>query len=167
MSNKHFDIEDDEIRIISPKGKSLRKRVSKKTRRIIAGFIVPVIIILLIMTIWLIARSGSDSKPVSPVGNNTENQASAIPPQSAIPIKKSDAFCIVKDTIVNDTPLRIITPRNAIPTLEVGYQPSADSTAVLAALAADVRGDNGMIAGAFVLKGNFLVKGKPKPDSAQ
>ncbi|MDE5976239.1 MAG: phosphodiester glycosidase family protein [Muribaculaceae bacterium] len=91
-----------------------------------------------------------------------ESLPSAISTQSPIPLKKIDAFCVVKDTTVNDTPLSIITPHNVSPTLEVRYEPEADSTAVLAAMAADVRGDNGMIAGAFVLKGNLLSKGQAK-----
>lgn len=69
----------------------------------------------------------------------------------------------VKDTIVNDIPLRIFVPLNSKPRLEVGYQVVEDrANNILVFQAADVRADNKKIVGAFVLRGKPLSWGLSK-----
>lgn len=69
----------------------------------------------------------------------------------------------VKDTIINDIPLRIFVPKNAAPKLEVGYDClDKKEENILFFQAADVRADNGKIVGAFVLKGEPLSWGLSK-----
>lgn len=72
------------------------------------------------------------------------------------------ASTIISDTVCGSTPLVILTPQNAVPSLYVGNDIFADSTVVLAAQAADIRLDNGGIVGTFVLDGNLLSKGQSK-----
>lgn len=71
------------------------------------------------------------------------------------------SFVEVVDTVVNNRGLLILTPENARPSLVVGQVPN-DSSIVLLAQAADVRSDNGKIAGSFVLNGELLSKGEAK-----
>ncbi len=68
----------------------------------------------------------------------------------------------LRDTIVNDIPMRLFIPHNATMELHVGKMNKADTTVIYAAQAADVRADNGGIVGAFVLKGEPLAWGLSK-----
>jgi len=59
----------------------------------------------------------------------------------------------IRDTIINDIPIRMYIPHHAEMSLQIGRMNRQDTTIVYAAQAADVRADNGGIVGAFVLKG--------------
>lgn len=67
----------------------------------------------------------------------------------------------LRDTI-NDIPLDIYIPHNAIPELVLGVPDIHDKNIVLTTQAADIRADNGKIVGAFVLKGKPLSWGLSK-----
>ena len=71
-------------------------------------------------------------------------------------------FIEIRDTIINDIPLRIFIPHNADPTLHVGPLDKRDTTIVFAAQAADIRADNMKIVGSFVLAGEPLASGSSK-----
>ena len=71
-------------------------------------------------------------------------------------------FCEIKDTVINDIPLKIYIPHNAEMTLHVGRIPQENKDIVYIAQAADVRADNGGIVGAFVLKGKPMSWGLSK-----
>lgn len=58
----------------------------------------------------------------------------------------------LRDTI-NDIPLDIYIPHNAVPELMIGVPDIFDKSIVLTTQAADIRADNGKIVGAYVLKG--------------
>ena len=66
------------------------------------------------------------------------------------------------DTAINDVPMRLFIPHNAEMSLHLGAIDKSDSTIVYAAQAADVRADNGKIAGAFVIDGEPIAKGLSK-----
>ena len=59
----------------------------------------------------------------------------------------------IRDTTINDIPLRLYIPHNATMSLHIGKMDKTDSTIIYTAQAADIRADNGKIVGAFVLKG--------------
>lgn len=59
----------------------------------------------------------------------------------------------MKDTLINDIPMRIFIPHNAELSLHIGKMNKEDKSVIYTAQAADVRADNGGIVGAFVLKG--------------
>ena len=59
----------------------------------------------------------------------------------------------IRDTLINDIPIRIFIPHNAEMSLHIGRMDKEDPSVIYAAQAADVRADNGGIVGAFVLKG--------------
>ena len=67
----------------------------------------------------------------------------------------------LRDTI-NDIPLDIYIPHNAVPELVLGVPDIHDKSIVLTTQAADIRADNGKIVGAFVLKGKPLSWGLSK-----
>lgn len=71
-------------------------------------------------------------------------------------------FTEIRDTVINDIPLKIYIPHNAEMSLHVGRMNKQDTTVIYAAQAADVRADNGGIVGAFVLKGTPLSWGLSK-----
>lgn len=62
-------------------------------------------------------------------------------------------FTEIRDTLINDIPLRIYIPHNAEMSLLIGRMDKTDTSVVYVAQAADVRADNGGIVGAFVLNG--------------
>lgn len=67
----------------------------------------------------------------------------------------------LRDTI-NDIPLDIYIPHNAVPGLALGVPDIHDKSIILTTQAADIRADNGKIVGAFVLKGKPLSWGLSK-----
>ena len=67
----------------------------------------------------------------------------------------------LRDTI-NDIPLDIYIPHNAVPELVLGVPDLHDKGIVFTTQAADIRADNGKIVGAFVLKGKPLSWGLSK-----
>lgn len=69
---------------------------------------------------------------------------------------------IVTDTLIDTLHLRIFTPYNATPELHIGRLDTADTDIILAAMAADLRRDNGRIVGAFVHAGEPLSWGLSK-----
>ncbi len=74
----------------------------------------------------------------------------------------TDGFAERRDTVINDIPLAVFIPHNAVPSLHVGRLDPADTTIVFAAQAADIRADNGGIVGAYVLNGKPLAWGLSK-----
>lgn len=68
----------------------------------------------------------------------------------------------IRDTVINDIPLKLYIPHNAQMSLQIGAIDKNDTTIVYAAHAADVRADNGGIVGAFVLAGEPLAWGVSK-----
>lgn len=150
---KHFeDIKDDEIRIIS------RKEVIRKPlyRRWWFWTAVVAAVVLLAVALALALRPKT-AKPFEV----TEPLAESVPVAPTI-VKSEPATVLVRDTVVNDVPLRIHTPVNAVPELLVGIPDTNDKSVVLCLQAADIRADNHEIVGAFVLKGELLSRGVAK-----
>ncbi len=72
------------------------------------------------------------------------------------------SYTVVDDTTINDIPLRIYTPSGGRMELAVCHHPEKNENVILAAHAADLRGDDGTPAGAFVYNGELLAKGHSK-----
>lgn len=158
------DIEDDQIFIIGESGK--RKHLFRNV------LIIIVVLALLIIGVRLLVVSSSPN-----VGNGKYNQLISEPAlfepneiyennQSAKIGKTIDSLKIgyteIKDTLINDIPIRIFIPHNAEMILHVGKMDRNDKNVIYAAQAADVRADNGGIVGAFILKGEPLAWGLSK-----
>lgn len=69
------------------------------------------------------------------------------------PDSLAPGYTEIRDTLINDIPIRIFIPHNAELTLHIGRMNKEDKSIIYAAQAADVRADNGGIVGAFVLNG--------------
>lgn len=150
---KHFeDIKDDEIRVIS------RKEVIRKPlyRRWWFWTAVVAAVVLLAVALALALRPKT-AKPVEVTGPLAES----VPVAPTI-VKSEPATVLVRDTVVNDVPLRIHAPVNAVPELVIGIPDTSDKSVVLCLQAADIRADNKEIVGAFVLKGELLSRGVAK-----
>lgn len=178
MSDKRLDIGDDEIRVIAPNGtQSPRNDRKRRRRRYVYAAIAIIAAAAAVVTVLTVFRpdNANEAEPedVSMVPENetdavlrgdTEDQAININADVDIDNMTADngRYASRRDTTVNGTRLIILTPHGAIPTLEVGNSLVADTTVILAAQAADIRRDNGEIAGTYVLKGELLSKGEAK-----
>lgn len=147
------NIGDDEIRIIGDR-KSTKPRCSRWVIVPISVLIIGLIVLLLFISI----------KQYQPIEENAVpslfEQISA--PNVSIDEEYIHGFCELRDTMINDIPLRLFIPHNARATLHKGKLDKADTTIVYVSMAADVRADNGDILGAYVLQGRPLAWGLSK-----
>lgn len=153
---RYDDISDDEIRII---GHSDEPRNTKRV-----ALIAFAVVAIVGAALALIFVGGNDA-----TAPETEQQ---IPIYGEEPMVVEEAevfnttrlsrievaaeergFTELRDTIINDVPLRIYIPHNAELTLHVGRVDREDRDIVYTAEAAFIRADNHAILGAFVLKG--------------
>ena len=146
------NIGDDEIRIIGD-------RKSTKPRR--RWVIVPISVFIIGLIVLLSFISIKQYQPIE------ENEAPSLfeqisAPNVSIDEEYAQGFCELRDTMINDIPLRIFIPHNAQATLHKGKLDKADTTIVYVSMAADVRADNGDILGAYVLQGRPLAWGLSK-----
>ena len=165
MNHWNSDINDDEIRIISSGGNDNKpdNKNSKPRKRPVVYLCVIVALIMLAAIVLLIFSSKETADPQVTVDDcSTEAVVKSEP--GPIPAQASDAksYCVRKDTTVNGAELCIITPVNATPILAIGNDATEDPSAVLAIQAADIREDNGMIAGSCVVNGELVSKGEAK-----
>jgi hypothetical protein len=165
MSNKqrYDDISDDEIRIIGD---------SKEPRNIKRLVILALVVVAVVAGVvaLVVARPntaltenneteeqipiyGEEPEPVVDVVVDTEHF-------SRIKVAEGErAFTELRDTTINDVPLRLYIPHNAELSLHVGKMDREDEDVVYTAEAAFIRADNHAILGAFVLKGEPLAWG--------
>lgn len=160
--DKFEDIGDDEIRIIATDNRRL------PIKRIVIVATVAVAVIIALVLALLLAPKSEDSAPaaaITPleeyVGEGVVRELVMRPERFArIEVDSTHrGFMEIRDTVINDVPLRLHIPHNADMTLHVGKIDTADTTILFAAQAAFIRGDNGGILGAFVLKGEPLAWG--------
>ena len=150
----HFDdIKDDEIRLIG-RQEVMRRPFYK--RWWFWAAVVAVCLLAAVFITLLVRNSGSDAPTTAP---ETVVEPDAVAPTV---VATEPATVLVRDTVVNDVPLRIHTPVNAVPELLVGIPDTNDKSVVLCLQAADIRADNKEIVGVFVLKGELLSRGVAK-----
>lgn len=169
MSVKPDEINDNEIRIISSyKKRNPNMEYPKVKRRRpkwrLWALIILGILILAGVVVLLISRMTDAEDENENIVEVTEPPVTKIKPPLTIEEKPADikGFTVALDTIINKNGLLILSPVNARPRLVVGTESLNDSTIILATQAADVRGDNGQIAGTFVLDGELISKGEAK-----
>ena len=148
------DIRDDQIRIV---GEGVRRKPLSRSVWII------IISIIVLISAGVIALFVSNHEEAAIVELKAPEPALFEPEITPEPIKhewigrKVDSlqvgFTEIRDTLINDIPIRIFIPHNAEMTLHIGRMDKEDKGVIYAAQAADVRADNGGIVGAFVLKG--------------
>ncbi len=129
----------------------------KKKMAIVALFIL-VFIILAVLAYLLFA------KPV-----HTSNQPLATPADSTnvysekivVETKTVEPGLAIQDTVINDIPLQIFTPRGCQLSLHLG-KVQQDTNIMLLVQAADIRRDKDLPVGAFVYNGELISKGHSK-----
>lgn len=162
MNQKHSDISDNEIRVISSSpaddrdSNTTRRRL---TRRRIAVIAIAAVVIVAGIVVSML--SVSDSGPEAEVRLVSE-AAPSTEPKIEETTEVIKGYTTVRDTVAGGVELSILTPRDATAVLEIGTGALSDTTVVLAMQAADVRGDNGDIVGAFVMGGELRSKGESK-----
>lgn len=159
----HFDdISDDEIRII---GNSAAPTSSERKLRLYRHWwfwvALVVLVVVSLLTLWSIHSRRSLDSYVAPEAGYDVIEATPEPVSPTLD-KDEPADVLVSDTVINDVPLCILTPVNAVPELSLGIPDTTDESLVLGLQAADIRADNGGIVGAFVLKGELLSRGVAK-----
>ena len=157
---KENDIRDDELRIIG----RTSGRNAKKTG-IWWGLGAGIIIIIIVFAVLLALTRTRTIKPEE-TGVFEKTESATKSEGEKWPDRPQDengiAFTEVVEKVVNDIPLSIYIPHNAIPELCLHSLNYDDPQIIFATQAADVRADNGKILGAFVLKGEPLSWGQSK-----
>ncbi len=153
----HFDdISDNEIRIIN-RQETLKRPFYKQ-----GWFWAAAVIIAAIVAVIIFGLFGNTKQ-------QPEVQAVEIPEVESTPTAPTEivhepAYVISSDTAINDVPLTLYTPVNAVPELMIGNPSEKDESIVLAVQAADIRADNREILGSYVLKGELVSRGGGKKD---
>lgn len=162
------DIKDDEIRVISSgknDGNNSPSEPMRERRRIVVVSIIIGTILCALAVGYLFIFNNSDEDSLEIITTETveyqaNNEYAVLDTIISEPI--TIGFVSISDTITNKVPLSIFKPTNLTPTLQIGTDVLNDSTVRFAVQAADVRGDNGGIVGAYVNKGELLSKGQAK-----
>lgn len=157
---KYKDIRDDEIRIIGAQEASVRTPLWLK---VVIGVVV---ISLVVLAGVLFVDRSSDKAEDPPMVFEPVDIPETAPEEKVVWLGEySDTHKAytehLRDTI-NDIPLDIYIPHNAVPELMVGVPDIFDKTIILTTQAADIRADNGKIVGAFVVDGKPLSWGLSK-----
>lgn len=168
MSLIPHDIKDDEIRIISSgnndDGNNPHNRPTTRRRWIVTVAIMAILACVLTV-VYLIFSKNSKEDALEIITNESvvyQENAEDVVPDTIISEPMAVGFVSVSDTILNRIPLTIFKPINLTPTLQIGTDVLNDSTVRFVVQAADVRGDNGGIVGAYVNKGELISKGQAK-----
>lgn len=175
MNEKNFDISDNEIRIIGAEtsmphqslpshdddGEKEKPEEKKKSlwKWVAIGMIALFLLILgLIFSTILFSNNKRIvvEEIVDTVQTNTEIT------ETVEPAENIKAELIIKEDTINDIEFTILTPQGCKAELHIGAVDTLDKSVVLCAQAADIRGDNGEIVCAYILKGELKSRGIAK-----
>ena len=170
MSRNEFDIHDDDLRIIGQK-KVHPVAEGHKSRKHWWWIAVAMLICVAMSLLFILSDKEEKQdidkpsvvfEPMTEVVGNSDTEFSLSPLGDYSDTTLTKAYTEhLRDTI-NDIPLDIYIPHNAVPELVLGVPDIHDKSIVLTTQAADIRADNGKIVGAFVLKGKPLSWGLSK-----
>ena len=152
---KMSDINDNEIRVIGGDGGGGGKKRLPWWVWVIVGVVA---VAIAVVALW--PKPQPEEPTVPDTTTVTEPETTDIWHSNTDNTLPSCA--IVTDTLIDTLHLRIFTPYNATPELHIGRLDTADTDIILAAMAADLRRDNGRIVGAFVHAGEPLSWGLSK-----
>ena len=170
MSRNEFDIHDDDLRVIGQQ-QGHQFAEENKTRKHWWWSAVVVLICVAASLVFILSgkeenqvqnESGVVFEPMTEVADDSGIELPLLPLGDYSDTTLTKAYTEhLRDTI-NDIPLDIYIPHNAVPELALGVPDIHDKSIVLTTQAADIRADNGKIVGAFVLKGKPLSWGLSK-----
>ncbi|MBD5502105.1 MAG: phosphodiester glycosidase family protein [Lachnospiraceae bacterium] len=160
MNKNSNEISENEIRIISVKEPERHNNKKKHTFRL--WFLVILGVLILGCVVFGLTRDADSDN-----GSFIEETYDTVIDSEPHIIKNEttpgiEGFTIGRDTTLNKKELLILTPEIARPRLIIGNELLNNPNIILATQAADVRGDNGQIAGTFVLNGELISKGEAK-----
>ncbi|MBP5614786.1 MAG: hypothetical protein J6X35_11670 [Bacteroidales bacterium] len=153
------EINEDEIRIINRGGGAKTPLWRQRRFRLICAAVLLILLIALLLLLRLRKATTADEPETAAEALSGYAESDALSPTM---MQSAAATVLVQDTTVNDVPLRLQTPVNAVPSLHIGIPDSNDASLLLALQAADIRADNQQIVGAFVLDGELLSRGLSK-----
>ena len=169
MSRNEFDIHDDELRVIG-QNRTFHTSDNTKPKKYWWWIAAVLLVCGIIASVFLFSGkeeevSESEIVVFEPM---TKSEDDPVAEESLAPLGDYSDTTLTKaytehlrDTI-NDIPLDIYIPHNAVPELVLGVPDIHDKSIILTTQAADIRADNGKIVGAFVLKGRPLSWGLSK-----
>lgn len=159
MKRKLSEINDDEIRIISAEESKSEYRKNRIKLRYLL-IVVAIIVVIGVLGINLLNNNDKNEELKQvPENNVIVNKEDTVTTRSSSPIK---GLIQVVDTVINKKSVLILTPENARPRLVIGKDMLNDTSIILATQAADVRADNGQIAGTYVINGELISRGEAK-----
>ena len=145
------DIRDDQIRII---GEEENKSTLPRKLWFIAASVFVVLLVVGVM-FFVVSRGEEQTELPEPALFEPVREAEPTPHKllGHQPDSLAVGYTEIRDTLINDIPIKIFIPHNAEMSLHIGRMDKSDKSIIYAAQAADVRADNGGIVGAFVLRG--------------
>lgn len=145
------DIRDDQIRII---GEEENKSTLPRKLWFIAASVFVVLLVVGVM-FFVVSREEEQTELPEPALFEPVREAEPTPHKllGHQPDSLAVGYTEIRDTLINDIPIKIFIPHNAEMSLHIGRMDKSDKSIIYAAQAADVRADNGGIVGAFVLRG--------------
>ncbi len=152
------DIGDDEIRVI----RGIRREPQLPTpRRKMPWAVIAAIAVITVLAAaaWAVTMMHGDQSGQAAESGQAASTAT-MPAKATTREAKPNVAVTAAES--NGLTLTVLRPENASPRLEIGDRALDDSTAVLVVQAADVRGDNGKIAGACIVDGELVSRGTPK-----
>lgn len=151
--SKYSDIEENEIRVIGAQhGDDHPKPRFPKAAMICCAAALLVLIIVLAFH----AGSKKGGGIATPQGNNNNVETQDVSVQEqwlSNDDSRLPAATLRSDTVIDGVRMMLLRPMNAEPKLSIGHLDTNDNSIIFAALAADIRRDNGKIVGAFVCDG--------------
>lgn len=172
MNDNHLDINDDEIRVISPlynDNVPVRRRRRLSDVSLILLIVAACLIIAGIVYLVTHSRSASENDMDIVTADAAADSVSVVTyylEEFEIPlapvVSSGNGYVEHYDTIVGGAPLSVFIPRDAIPYLSIGVETLRDSDAVMVVQAADIRRDNGKIVGSYVVDGKLVGHGQSK-----
>lgn len=170
MVRRFDDITDDQIRVLGHKADAASEQSNERGGRWWIWVCVAAGALLLVLAILLLTKPEAEAE--DPAEELREAVFDPIPEQVEVkePVRplgdysgnETKAYTEHIKMTVNDIPLDIYIPHNAVPELALGVPDIYDKSIVLTTQAADIRADNGKIVGAFVVKGEPLSWGLSK-----
>jgi len=155
------DIKEDEIRILGkePEVKFFKEDVVEKKSHNWLWLLLIILAILFLAVYLLWPRSTKEIEVAEEQPVESITYEAPLSHETAVAEKP---YTEIRDTMVNDINLRLFFPHAAKASLAVGAPDKSDSSIILIAQAADIRGDNEGIAGSFIKEGEVLAKGNAK-----
>ena len=170
MVRRFDDITDDQIRVLGHRTEaSIVPGKERKSRWWIWVCIAACLVFLVLAMIFFMRQEAVTEDPeeelreavYDPIPDQVQTQEEVKPLGAAVS-DDTPAFTEHIKMVINDIPLDIYIPHNAVPELALGVPDIYDKSIVLTTQAADIRADNGKIVGAFVIKGEPLSWGLSK-----